>query len=372
MEITGTDQHESWLNKVLPPVEEIRPNLWSIPVPMPHSPLRYVSVYAMANEAGITLIDAGWDSDESWQALLDGLSLLGASITDVSGVLVTHKHFDHIGLARRVRDESGAWVGLHPADQDLTLPDRDQETARKAALDWLVGLGASPEEAATLMIAAAFDGPGRGAPRPDRLIQDGDIIRVPGWELRAVHTPGHTPGHLCFLDEDGRNLFAGDHLLPRITPNISADRDLSMDLLGDYLKSLDKVENFDVVEVFPAHEWRYRGLKDRVLQLKLHHDHRLAELLDVVQQHPGITPWDMAAELTWSRPWDQFNGYIRVTAVGETMSHVVHLVHLGLVAPTAPGASGYVSTGARQCRAARAVTHFGHAAVTSSLRTFRR
>ncbi len=144
VEITGTDQHESWLNKVLPPVEEIRPNLWSIPVPMPHSPLRYVSVYAMTHETGVTLIDAGWDSDDSWQALLDGLTLIGTSITDVQGVLVTHKHFDHIGLARRVRDSSGAWVGLHPADQDPTIAEsRDRESSHKAALEWLVGLGAS-------------------------------------------------------------------------------------------------------------------------------------------------------------------------------------------------------------------------------------
>ncbi len=344
VEITGTDQHESWLNKVLPPVEEIRANLWSIPVPMPHSPLRYVSVYAMAHETGVTLIDAGWDSDDSWQALLDGLALIGTSITDVRGVLVTHKHFDHIGLARRVRDASGAWVGLHPADQDPTIAEsRDRETSHRAALDWLVGLGASPDEAESLMMAAAFDGPGRGAPQPDRLIEDGDIIDVPGRTLRAVHTPGHTPGHLCFLDEAGRNLFAGDHLLPRITPNISADRDLSVDLLGDFLESLDKVEKFDVEEVFPAHEWRYRGLADRVSQLKSHHERRLAELLAVIRLNPGMTPWDMAAELTWSRPWDQFNGYIRVTAVGETMSHVVHLVHQGLVTPLGNG-PGYVST----------------------------
>jgi glyoxylase-like metal-dependent hydrolase (beta-lactamase superfamily II) len=344
VEITGTVQHESWLNKVLPPVEEVRPDLFSIPVPIPHSPLRYVSVYALTNEAGVTIVDAGWDNDDSWLALLDGLSTIGVSITDVRGVLVTHKHFDHIGLAGRVREESGAWVGLHPADQSpKDLDSRDPATWRKATLDWFVSLGASAEEAATMIEEAVGDGPLRASPLPDRLIEDDEIIHVPGWDLRAVHTPGHTPGHLCFLDEDGRTLFAGDHLLPRITPNISAERGTEMDPLGDFLESLDKVSKFDVDEVLPAHEWRYRGLEDRIAQLKLHHEHRLAELLSVIRRQPGITPWDMAAALTWSRPWDQFNGYIRVSAVAETMSHVIHLESRGLVVSTAKRELGYMS-----------------------------
>ena len=56
---------------------------------------------------------------------------------------------------------------------------------------------------------------------PDRLLEHGDVADLPGWSLRAVHTPGHTPGHLCFAEERTGLLFSGDHVLPRITPNIS-------------------------------------------------------------------------------------------------------------------------------------------------------
>ena len=54
MEITGSAQHDAWQARALPPVEQLRPDLWSIPVPIPRNPLRYVSVYAFALQGGGT------------------------------------------------------------------------------------------------------------------------------------------------------------------------------------------------------------------------------------------------------------------------------------------------------------------------------
>ena len=126
---------------------------------------------------------------------------------------------------------------------------------------------------------------------PDRLLEDGDLADFPGWRLRAVHTPGHTPGHLCFADEDGRLLFSGDHVLPRISPNISTGLSGAADPLRNYLDSLAVVRDLDPAEVLPAHEWRFRGLADRVDALTGHHEHRLTELLAAIRAHPGSTPW---------------------------------------------------------------------------------
>src|SRR3712207_5936704 len=117
VEITGTAQHAAWQARSLPPVEQVRAGLWSIPVPIPHNPLRYVSVHAFALDGGgLGLLDTGWESDEGWAALTGGLSSIGAGIADGRGVLVTHLHFDHLGLAARVREATGAWIAMHPAD----------------------------------------------------------------------------------------------------------------------------------------------------------------------------------------------------------------------------------------------------------------
>jgi glyoxylase-like metal-dependent hydrolase (beta-lactamase superfamily II) len=343
--ITGTRQHDAWRDRLLPPVEQVRTDLWSVPVPMPDNPLRYVLVYVLAGDSAITLIDAGWESEESWNALCAGLTTIGAAVSDVRGCLVTHQHFDHIGLARRVREASGAWVGMHPADHaEIMRPDfRSQPLAKAADVRHLMSLGAPGGEALRLS-AHDFDPRGNYV-IPDRLIEHDQLVVLPGWSVRAVHTPGHTPGHLSFVEETGRLLFAGDHVLPRISPNISVSRQPDADALGDFLASLELISRYDVDEVLPAHEWRFLGLANRVSQLRAHHERRLSELLEVIQAEPGRTVWDLASELTWSRPWDQYDGFVRVTAVQETAAHAVHLMRRGLVVSTPDAPQRYRITG---------------------------
>ena len=123
MIITGTEQHDAWQRRVLPPVEQVRPGVWSIPVPIPRSPLRYTLSYAFLDDAGVLLVDPGWDSAEGRAALTAGLGIAGASIAEVSGVVATHVHPDHHGLSGWVRERSGAWIGMHPAEA-RALPGR--------------------------------------------------------------------------------------------------------------------------------------------------------------------------------------------------------------------------------------------------------
>ena len=94
-----------------------------VPVPIPYSPLRYTLCYLIAADPGLIVVDPGWDSEDRWQALTTGLSRAGAPAVDVTGVVATHVHPDHHGMSGRVRAASGAWVAMHPAEQD-SLPSR--------------------------------------------------------------------------------------------------------------------------------------------------------------------------------------------------------------------------------------------------------
>src|SRR5256714_3705567 len=139
----------------LPPVERVRPGLWSIPVPIPDNPLRYVLVYAFETDRGMYIVDAGWNTDDAFDMLVAGLATVGASMADVRGVMVTHIHPDHYGLAGRVREVSGAWVALHPADAAL-IPDRyeqPEELCRRMAAT-LTRWGAPAEELEGLATAS--------------------------------------------------------------------------------------------------------------------------------------------------------------------------------------------------------------------------
>src|SRR6188472_422526 len=100
----------------VPPTEQVRPGLWSIGVPFPDNPLGYTLVYLIESDRGPVLVDAGWDDDESWDALVAGFQAAGSEVGACHGVLVTHVHPDHHGLSARVRDASDAWVAMHERD----------------------------------------------------------------------------------------------------------------------------------------------------------------------------------------------------------------------------------------------------------------
>ncbi|MGA2472862.1 MAG: MBL fold metallo-hydrolase, partial [Acidimicrobiales bacterium] len=156
---------------------------------------------------------------------------------------------------------------------------------------------------------------------PDVLLEDGARPEVPGWDLRAIWTPGHSPGHLCFYESRQELMLSGDHVLPRITPNIPFHPQAGANPLGDYLLSLDKLEPYRVGEVLPAHEYRFDDLHTRLEELRQHHRDRFAEVVELLRESPH-SAWDIAAHMKWSRPWDDIAGFMRRAAVGETVSHL--------------------------------------------------
>jgi glyoxylase-like metal-dependent hydrolase (beta-lactamase superfamily II) len=332
--VTGTAQYDAWQRRELPPVEQVRPGVWSVPVPIPHNPLRYTLCYAFVEDAGVTVIDPGWDTPEGRTAVTAGLAAAGAAVSDVTGVVVTHIHPDHHGLSGWLRRTGGAWIGMHPAEAE-TLPgriwrdrepavDRDWLTRQGVPADALEVLAFDPERMAGLMDMA----------EPDRLIGDGDRVPVPGRDLHAIWTPGHTPGHLCLHDADAGILLTGDHLLPRITPNIGVHGSGSADPLGAYLASLERTTEFKDDEALPAHEYRFRGIDTRARDLIVHHDERGTEILQAIERLPQPTAWAIAAALTWSRGWPALHGMTRRMALAETVAHLQHLAVTGVVRVT--------------------------------------
>jgi glyoxylase-like metal-dependent hydrolase (beta-lactamase superfamily II) len=221
MRVTGHAQRDARQNRVLPPVEQVRPGIWSVPVPIPHNPLRYTLTYVVEAGERIVVVDPGWDVEPAWAALVDGFRFIGADVADVTGIVVTHVHPDHHGLSARVKQASGAWVAMHPAERD-SLPARTWEATGGSAADeaWLRDCGVPDDVVAELALRPETMAAFLAMAPPDLLLEDCDLVPVPGRRLRAVWTPGHTPGHLCLYDEDENLLLTGDHVLPRISPNI--------------------------------------------------------------------------------------------------------------------------------------------------------
>jgi glyoxylase-like metal-dependent hydrolase (beta-lactamase superfamily II) len=326
MRVTGTVQRKAWLAGEQPPIEEVRPGLWSVPVPIPGSPLRYTLCYLLSSGPGLIVVDPGWDSESGWQALAGGLSSVGATAADVTGVVVTHVHPDHHGLSARLRDASGAWIAMHPAERDSMLA-RNWDPARSPDLDrdWLHSCGVPAGVAAELAVTNEAIRLLFAMPEPDVLLEHGDLVPVAGRQLRAVWTPGHTPGHLCLHEEAEDVLLTGDHVLPRITPNIGSQPRTDVPPLTAYLESLRQIAAHDSAEALPAHEYRFRGLADRVRILQAHHDRRCQEILDVLARLGPATVWQVTEQLSWSRGWSSVQGFMRRVAISETAAHLDYL-----------------------------------------------
>jgi glyoxylase-like metal-dependent hydrolase (beta-lactamase superfamily II) len=313
------------------PAEVVRPGLWSLRVPIPDNPLGYTLVYLFETGRGPVLVDTGWPHPASWDALLDGIVRTGHRVEDVYGVLSTHHHDDHHGLAGRVREVSGAWVAMHEADA------RAVERRGMADEDWyrltramMVEAGAPEEDLAALPkpteVRRHF------AACPDRLLDDGEQADVPGWTLAAVWTPGHTPGHLCFAEHTHQLLLSGDHLLPDLTPHIGLRGGTAAgDPLADYLASLHRLASSAFREVLPAHQHRFADAAARARALVDHHERRLASVLAIVAVASGLTAWEVAGRMEWNRPWSAFGVRTRCTALTEACAHLRHLEVRGLV-----------------------------------------
>jgi glyoxylase-like metal-dependent hydrolase (beta-lactamase superfamily II) len=302
-----------------------------VPVPIPDNPLRYVLVYAFETPAGPVLVDAGWNTDDCFATLEAGLAVAGFPLSDVHGVLVTHIHPDHYGLAGRVREASGAWVALHPADAAL-IGERyeDMDDLLERIGGWLRRAGAPVEEAAALQMASMAVRRFVDAVHPDVMLEHEERPEVPGWDITAIWTPGHSPGHLCFYEASHKLMLSGDHVLPRITPNIGYHPQAGNDPLGDFLQALETVGRYDTSEVLPAHEHRFVGLSARVRELIEHHERRFVEVLGRLTAGPA-TAWEITASMTWSRPWDRIEGFMRRAALGEALAHLRALEMRGRV-----------------------------------------
>jgi glyoxylase-like metal-dependent hydrolase (beta-lactamase superfamily II) len=181
----------------------------------------------------MVVIDPGPDVESHVRALASRLS----AAEEVS-ILLTHGHQDHAGAAETLATELGARVFGPP-----------------------------------------------GVPAVTDVLADGGTVRSDEGTLRALHTPGHTQEHLCFLWEERRALFAGDLVLGEGETTWVAEYP---GCVADYLNSLAKVRALEVAVIYPSHGPPLTSPDAALERFEAHRRSRIQQVEDVLARAPDV------------------------------------------------------------------------------------
>lgn len=258
----------------------------------------------------IAVIDPGPVDDAHRDAV-------AAAITGerVVAIVVTHCHGDHSPLSAWLRAETGAptiAIGPHTGVQDVD--DLVEDLVEEDPVEDPSGSGgaSSPNREP---IDVDFD--------PDVRVSDGDVvIAADGWELRAVHTPGHTSNHLAVALDAERSLFTGDHIMGwSTTVVVPPDGEMRA-----YMESVRKVQGRADATLWPTHGAPVTDSGPFLAAYLAHRVEREAQVLAAVRS--GISTVDVIVE----RLYVDVAPELHRAARRSVLAHLVKLVDDGMVA----------------------------------------
>jgi glyoxylase-like metal-dependent hydrolase (beta-lactamase superfamily II) len=302
----------------------VAPGIRRIPIPLPIRGLSIVNAYLVEGAHGWSLVDAGLHTVEAEQALRAGLADAGIGLEDLQRVFVTHLHPDHMGMAGTL-ESAGAEVLMHTPEIAAARRTWSKgHEAIDATYDWFVRHGMPRDIDEGMRQAWIAMGE-----RVDDLkhvggVDDGGAVDLGGRQTQLRWTPGHTDYHAVLVDQRDGVLFAGDHVLPRITSNIGLYPFSRDDPLGDFLGALAGLRDLKVKVVLPAHGDPFDDLAGRIEELLAHHAARLDATIAALgtKERNAYAIARTLFPVLRSAHEERF-------ALAETLAHLRHLERLG-------------------------------------------
>lgn len=298
---------------VLPGVDWVR-------MPLPYA-LDHINLWMLADGKDVVIVDTGFGLDQVQTAWTE---ILERDPRHISGIVVTHCHPDHVGLADWLSQRNNAPVfmtqseffGAHALWHQIpgySVPDMLRQFAGH-------GLDAARLQA----LESRGNAYRRGVPSLPRSFHrmfGGDVLHIDGLEWRVIIGYGHSPEHASLYCEELRALISGDMLLPRISTNVSVFAATpNDDPLTWFLESLQRIKDLpEDTLVLPSHGKPFRGLRTRIAQLEAHHRERCDALLEVLD-----VPRTAAEILATMFP-RELDTHQVMFAMGEAVAHLNYL-----------------------------------------------
>jgi glyoxylase-like metal-dependent hydrolase (beta-lactamase superfamily II) len=307
-------------------VAEVAPGVHRLALPLGIHGVPTVSAYLLADDGGDTLVDCGIAAGAGPDAtgvLEAALRSCGSSLDGLARLVVTHAHIDHFGLAGEVVRRSGGGLWMHEATQLDLAKYRDPDEAVDNRTLMLADHGLYGPE-----LTESSEGlrewmpvmPSVGC--PDRLLTGGERVTAGARTWEVVHTPGHSPGHVCLWSAADRLLCSGDHLLQVVSPPVTFERGFGRDPMGSYLHSLDTVRELGPDLVLPGHGPPFRDGARRAEVVAQGKRRRLAQVRELVEARERT-----ATEITAALFRSALTGAQRHFAMAEILAYLASLAY---------------------------------------------
>jgi glyoxylase-like metal-dependent hydrolase (beta-lactamase superfamily II) len=284
-----------------------------VPTPFPVGP---INLYLIVDDP-LTLVDTGPKTDETIAALRSEFERVGFRFKDIGRIILTHTHEDHCGLAAMLQRESGARVYVH----EWELGNLTTRGVTRVNRTLLARAGVGPEFLDSI------------ASRYERIHDYAEVVEdveaysdeqefiFASGALRAIHTPGHTPGSCCLLRESNRLVLSGDTILKTITPNPvlnpdPIDPERRFPSLGEYLVSLARLRELAPTLLRTSHGDDVTDYEEHFHRLVRHIQERQSRVIGFVPKD-GVTAWQMA-----ERVFPTVKDIHRFLAVSEAVAHL--------------------------------------------------
>ncbi|HKW71781.1 MAG TPA: MBL fold metallo-hydrolase [Candidatus Dormibacteraeota bacterium] len=295
---------------------EVAAGVFELRLPIPFEDgLVNVFLFPDGNEAD--MLDCGMNSEESVETIHRATSQLGA--TRLRRLVVTHIHPDHYGAAGTLAGGPGlADLYIHRLEVPLVQPRYvELEHLVDEVRRYLLVNGVPGEEAEVLSNSQRALSQVVKPAEASVQLDGAESVEMGTRRLRVEWTPGHSPGHICLHDDRDGLLFAGDHILPELSPNIGLHPQSTPDPLHEYLDGLRRMAALHPRHVYPAHGRPFTDAGARVNELVAHHHRRLDQILELLGREEK-SGWQVAVDLWGPRQ----NLYEKRLALQEGLAHL--------------------------------------------------
>lgn len=282
-----------------------------------------VNCYLLDNSPNWVVIDTGLNSSKGRRKWEESLAVMGVDYSQISDIVVTHHHLDHIGAAGWLQQQSGARVYILEQDYEYAHRYTEKNISRDIATDFFRAHGYTGFDTENPIVDFRKSVEKLTMPLPEmEKVQEGQILDFGSFKFEVFWTPGHAPGHMCLYDRQKAYLFSGDFLLPDISSHVGFYPGGSENPLKDVMSSLEKMRGLGARMVFPGHGPAFSDPDARIDEILHHHQIRLDKIYRLLDH-----PMHIAAlnEIIFGER-DPFNTFL---AVGETAAHLELLIEQG-------------------------------------------